>query len=186
MLPSTHSGDSDDRRGTANWDMGLHRGLTRLEIASNNPPPTDTASNWAREAHQAVEAEADRIRLNPPTVRFHEPVIVDRRPPGPAGLPRTFHQHTMSAPSIASSRESKRRGWYNGPVTVHADAPPEKIARVDRMVHPNIREFPGFPARENAPNPSPRDDNSGERDNMLRLQALVAVATSEGSATTAY
>ncbi|KAI1372093.1 hypothetical protein F4677DRAFT_456763 [Hypoxylon crocopeplum] len=186
LLPATHSGDPDERRNTANWDMGLHRGLTRLEIASNNPPPTDPASNWAREANQAVEAEADRIRLNPPTVRFNEPVVIDSRPPGVASLPRTYHQHTMSAPSIATSREAKRRGWYNGPVTVHADAPPEKMARVDRMVHPNITEFPGFPARENAANPSPREDNPGERDNMLRLQALVAVATSEGNATTAY
>ncbi|OTA99033.1 hypothetical protein M426DRAFT_27886 [Hypoxylon sp. CI-4A] len=187
MLPATHSGDSDERRNTVNWDMGLHRGLTRLDIASNNPPPADPAGTWAREANLAVEAEAERVRVNPPTVRFNEPVVIERRPPVATSLPpRAYHQHTMSAPSIASSRENKRRGWYNGPVTVHADAPPEKIARVDRMVHPNINEFPGFPARENTTNPPPREESSGERGDMLRLQALVAVATSEGNATTAY
>ncbi|KAI1139311.1 hypothetical protein F5Y05DRAFT_344152 [Hypoxylon sp. FL0543] len=186
LLPAAHSGDSDERRNTANWDMGLHRGLTRLDITSNNPPPPDTASTWAREANQAVEAQAERIRVNPPTVRFNEPVVIENRAAGSVGIPRSYHQHTMSAPSIASSRETKRRGWYNGPVTVHSDAPPEKIARVERMVHPNINEFPGFPARESATNRPPREDNGGERDNMLRLQALVAVATSEGNATTAY
>ncbi|KAI4860694.1 hypothetical protein F4820DRAFT_452683 [Hypoxylon rubiginosum] len=187
FLPPTHSGNSDERRNTANWDIGLHRGLTRLDIASNHPPPADTASTWAREANQAVEAEADRIRHNPPTVRFNEPVVIENRPPpGMANPSRAYHQHTMSAPSIATSRESKRRGWYNGPVTVHADAPPEKIARVERMVHPNINEFPGFPARENGASSQPREEKPGDRDNMLRLQALVAVATSEGNATTAY
>ncbi|KAI0010665.1 hypothetical protein F4779DRAFT_280027 [Xylariaceae sp. FL0662B] len=189
LLPAGNSGDAEERRNTVNWDMGLHRGLTRLDITSNNPSPlTDAANSWARETSQAVEAEADRVRHNHPTVRFNEPVIVrNAPPPGAASFPRTFHQHTMSAPSIATSRESKRRGWYNGPVTVHADAPPEKMARVDRMIHPNITEFPGFPARENnPPPPRTREDNRGERDNMLRLEALVAVATSEGNATTAY
>ncbi|KAI1773158.1 hypothetical protein F4818DRAFT_449256 [Hypoxylon cercidicola] len=186
LLPATHSGNSDERRNTVNWDIGLHRGLTRLDITSNNPPPPDTASTWAREANQAVEAEAERIRHNPPTVRFNEPVVMENRPPGMGNPPRAYHQHTMSAPSIATSRESKRRGWYNGPVTVHADAPPEKIARVERMVHPNINEFPGFPVRENAASSPAREERPGERDNMLRLQALVAVATSEGNATTAY
>ncbi|KAI1475889.1 hypothetical protein F4774DRAFT_266440 [Daldinia eschscholtzii] len=185
ILPLTHSSDADDRRNTAQWDMGLHRGLTRLDITSN-PPTSDSAGTWAREANQAVEAEVDRIRVNPPTVRFNEPVVVESRPPGAANLSRAYHQHTMSAPSIATTRQTKRRGWYNGPVTVHADAPPEKMARVDRMVHPNISEFTGFPARENTTNPPPGQQNSGERDNMLRLQALVAVATSEGNATTAY
>ncbi|KAI1394763.1 hypothetical protein F4819DRAFT_501575 [Hypoxylon fuscum] len=187
LLPATHSGDPEERRNTVNWDMGLHRGLTRLDITSNNPPPPDAASTWAREASQAVEAEAERVRLNPPTVRFNEPVVVENRrpPPSSSNFPRTFHQHTMSAP-IATSRDAKRRGWYNGPVMVHADAPPEKMARVERMVHPNINEFPGFPARENPANPPPREHNSGDRDSMNRLEALVAVATSEGNATTAY
>ncbi|KAI0845918.1 hypothetical protein F5Y00DRAFT_159447 [Daldinia vernicosa] len=185
MLPLAHSGDPEERRSTVHWDMGLHRGLTRLDITSN-PPSSDTAGTWAREANQAVEAEVDRMRVNPPTVRFNEPVVIESRTPGAANLSRAYHQHTMSAPSIATSRETKRRGWYNGPVTVHADAPPEKIARVERMVHPNITEFAGFPARENTTNSQPRQENAGERDNMLRLQALVAVATSEGNATTAY
>ncbi|KAI8959164.1 hypothetical protein F5Y11DRAFT_13915 [Daldinia sp. FL1419] len=185
MLPLAHSGDAEERRNTAHWDMGLHRGLTRLDITSN-PPPADGAGVWVRETNRTAEVEVDRMRTNPPTVRFNEPVVVDSRPPGAVAPPRAYHQHTMSAPLIATSRESKRRGWYNGPVTVHADAPPEKIARVDRMVHPNITEFTGFPARESTVNPQTRQESAGERDNMLRLQALVAVATSEGNATTAY
>ncbi|KAH9904324.1 hypothetical protein F4778DRAFT_59276 [Xylariomycetidae sp. FL2044] len=196
LLPPASSGDAEERRNTVTWDMGLHRGLTRLDITSNNAiPPTDTASAWAREAAQAVEAGADRARMNPPVVRFNEPMVIENGTAGMSNPPRSFHQHTMSAPSMASSRETKRRGWYHGPVTVHAESPPEKMARVERMVHPNISEFSGFPARENVSNTAtaasahtapPRDDAPGERNNMLRLQALVAVATSEGNATAAY
>lgn len=187
MLPAAEV-TSEDRRGNVNWDMSLHRGLTRLDITSNKTPPRETAGSWAQEVHQAVEAEADRARLNPPTVRFNDNVMVERGNPATASSSRAFHQHTMSAPSHITGREAKRHGWYHGPVTMHSDARPEKIARVDRMIHPNISEFSGFPARENAApqQPAARPENPGDRDNMLRLQALVAVATSENNATAAY
>ncbi|KAI0475289.1 hypothetical protein GGR56DRAFT_506097 [Xylariaceae sp. FL0804] len=186
LLPATSSADGQEKRNSAGWDTTLHRGLNRLDLTSGGPAPPDAASAWAREANQAVEAEAERVRMSQPTVRFHEPVVIDKSPMS-HNPPRSFHQHTVSAPSFASSRENKRRGWYNGPVTVHAEARPEKMARVDRMIHPNIREFSGFPTRETPPHPAPpREDNPSERGNMLRLQALVAVATSEGNATTAY
>ncbi|KAI1325576.1 hypothetical protein F5Y16DRAFT_261141 [Xylariaceae sp. FL0255] len=177
---------TEDKRSTTNWDMGLHRGLTRLDITSH-PVQGDTASSWAREANQAMDAQVDRVRLNPPTVRFNEPIKMESSPPT-MPITRPFHQHTVSAPSVATLRETKRRGWYQGPVSVHTDVPPEKMARVDRMVHPNIHEFSGFPARERVPGPPsiPQEESPGEKDKMLRLQALVAVATSEGNATTAY
>ena len=186
LLPAADVG-AQGPRNTANWDMGLHRGLTRLDLRSNKTPPRDGASAWAQEANQAVEAEAERARLNPPTVRFNEPVVIHDAPPVRTNSPaRPFHQHTMSAPAFSRPREAKRHGWYNNPVQVHADGPPGKIARVERMVHPNINQFPGFPAREAPPAPEPAKDAPGDRDNLLRLQALVAVATSEGNATTAY
>ncbi|KAI1861485.1 hypothetical protein JX265_009452 [Neoarthrinium moseri] len=178
---------SEERPSTANWDMGLHRGLTRLDITSNTTPPRDGASNWAQEAQRAVEAEADRVRLNPPTVRFNDHVVVQTSASS-APPSRSFHQHTMSAPLI-THRENKRHGWYHGPVTVHSEARPEKMARVERMVHPNISQFPGFPARNEGSlpqQPPPQAQTGTDRDNMLRLEALVAVATSENNATTAY
>jgi C2H2 transcription facotor len=189
MLPSSES-IPEERRNPTNWDMGLHRGLTMLDITSNrNTPPKDSASSWAQEANRAVEAEAERVRMNPPTVRFNEPVVVNNGPPRNGTPPtRGFHQHTMSAPSGPGMRESRRHGWSQGPAIVHSDAPPEKMARVERMVHPNISHFSGFPARaeHSPPQQPPNPNHSTEKDNMLRLQALVAVATSEGSTTTAY
>ncbi|KAH8673273.1 hypothetical protein BX600DRAFT_432906 [Xylariales sp. PMI_506] len=188
MLHPVAESISEDKPSTSGWDMGLHRGLTRLDITSNTTPPRDSAGAWAQEARQAVEAEADRVRLNPPTVRFNDTVMMGNASSSgpPPVTSRPYHQHTMSAPSITHS--AKRHGWYHGPVTVHSDtAPPQKMARVERMVHPNVSQFPGFPARNNPVTPQPtQQEASGDRGNMLRLQALVAVATGENNATTAY
>ncbi len=182
LLPTANAAESEDRRSTANWDMGLHQGLTRLDIRSN-PMTSDSASTWAREANQAMDAQADRVRLNPPTVRFHESVMTEN--PAKSISPRTYHQYTMSAPSTASSRESKRRAWHQSGISTHGETPLGQMTRVDRMVHPNVREFSGFPARENPSRPTPREEAPGER-GLVRLETLVAVATGEGNATKAY
>ncbi|KAI1277335.1 hypothetical protein F5Y07DRAFT_110475 [Xylaria sp. FL0933] len=182
LLPTANVVESEDRRNTTSWDMGLHKGLTRLDITSNSVA-SENASTWARDTTQAVVAQADRVRQHPPTVRFHESVFAENPPK--TFSPRAFHQHTVSAPSIASTRESKRRGWHQSGISAYGETPPEKMARVDRMVHPNVSQFTGFPARENPPGPAPREQNPGDR-GLVRLETLVAVATGEGNATRAY
>ncbi|KAK3320348.1 hypothetical protein B0T19DRAFT_286156 [Cercophora scortea] len=194
---------SDDRRSlAAHWDMGLHRGLTRLDI---NTPPRDSAGAWANEVNQAVLAQADRARAAPiqQTVRFEE-VKTARAPPqmppsSNAPAPGNRHQYTMSAPAINTPRESKRHGWYHGPVTVHPanDTIHEGRPHIDRMVHPNVNGFQGFPDRERPPSAHQhggpgmerimeRPHPTGNPDSLRRLEALVAVATSEGSTAAAY
>ncbi|KAI1011693.1 hypothetical protein LB503_004218 [Fusarium chuoi] len=151
-LPETPM--QDERRNLNMYDASLQRGLNRLDI-NHSTPPRDSAGSWASEANQAVQAQAEHVRLNPPTVRFEErpPVYQGPKPP-PTSAPRSLHQHTVSAPSITTSRENKRRGWYNGPVSVHRDGrPPQeqqdpRMAHVDRMVHPNFTGFSGFPIKE--------------------------------------
>jgi hypothetical protein len=228
----------DDRRNIAQLDINLHRGLTRLDItssSSSSTPPRDSAGQWANEVDQAVQAQAERVRINPPTVRFEaEPQPSSYTSHGPPLRP--FHQHTMSAPSINTSRE-KRHGWYHAqqasPMHAHhhqssgplaspshmslqqqqqhqqhqqqqqqlpqhqqqqhyAPVPTEpKSSFVDRIEHPNL-SF-GFPARsENSVPPAPpapgmyrqQEANSQGQsvESMGRLQALVAVATSEQTA----
>ncbi|TID04826.1 C2H2 finger domain transcription factor dvrA [Colletotrichum higginsianum] len=208
LLPGTDV-VTDDRRNVSQWDMGLHRGLTRLDITSNTTPPRDSAGAWANEVNQAVQAQAEQVRLNPPTVRF------DVDPPSYSNKSGAFarnHQHTMSAPSFAS-RENKRHGWYHGPVgsNVHGPRPeaPNNDARgphVNRMVHPNITAFSGFPGRQPEPQQpqqqqqhhhhhhqqqqhqqqQQQQQQPGNPDPLRRLEALVAVATSEGTTATAY
>ncbi|KAK4642342.1 Up in starvation [Podospora bellae-mahoneyi] len=202
LLPAGDLG-SDDRRPSSQWDMGLHRGITRLDI---NTPPRDSAGAWANEATQALMARAEQAHAAPmqPTVRFEQ----DLRPPhGPPPINvappvGSRHHYTMSAPSITTPRESRRHGWYHGPVPTHPveETIHEGRPHVDRIVHPNVRGFQGFPAREqqlgihqqqpSGPSmerilerPMSRGDNP---ESLRRLQALVAVATSEGSTATAY
>ncbi|KAL2023293.1 hypothetical protein VTK56DRAFT_3031 [Thermocarpiscus australiensis] len=201
--------DSDDRRGPGgHWDMNLHRGLTKLDI---NTPPRDSAGAWANEANQALLARADQARTTAaqPTIRFDsetKPVQVAPAPLPPASsatLLNNRHQHTLSAPSVGAPRDSRRHGWYHGPVAInHAEETMhEGRPHIDRMVHPNVSGFQGFPARdqqsaihqqvvpeigrmeriiESPPNPG------GDPESLRRLEALVAVATSEGSVAAAY
>uniref|UniRef100_L2FDC4 C2H2 transcription factor n=1 Tax=Colletotrichum fructicola (strain Nara gc5) TaxID=1213859 RepID=L2FDC4_COLFN len=145
------------------WDMGLHRGLTRLDI-TNTTPPRDSAGAWANEVNQAVQAQAEQVRLNPPTVRFEvEPPSYSNS----SAFTRNHH-HTMSMPSIAS-RETKRHGWYHGPTNSH--------------VH-GLR--PEAPIHEPRGPHQPGADRTGNPDPLRRLEALVAVATSEGTTAAAY
>lgn len=203
LLPS--AAISDDRRMMQQqWDMSLHRGLTRLEISNSNsnshsnnttpPPARDGAGAWANEVQQAMQARVERgqpqgpppVRPYQPTVRFEpEPHVVGylhqhpQPPPPPSHAIPRGHQHTMSAPLMPSVRgEAKRHGWYNGPVTVHEDRVLEGQVQahrphVDRIAHPNLHAF-GFPPREIE---SEKRDSADSR----RFDALVAVATSEGS-----
>ncbi|GAB1316903.1 Up in starvation [Madurella fahalii] len=213
VLPGSDMG-SEDRRGlSGQWDMNLHRGLTRLDI---NTPPRDSAGAWANEAKQALLARADQARAASaqPVVRFESEVKTVEVPPASMASTATHttvfgprHQYTMSAPSISAPREPKRHGWYHGAVagqTIHEGRP-----HVDRIVHPNMSEFQGFPAREQQPvihqqgmpGTEPRMEpnmermerimerppqSSGNPESLRRLEALVAVATSESSVATAY
>ncbi|KAM0324597.1 hypothetical protein ACHAQA_007985 [Verticillium albo-atrum] len=184
--PPVHAG-GDDRR---NWDMGLHRGLTRLDLQSNVTPPRDSAGAWANEVNQAVQAQAEQVRVNQPTVRFELGT-----PPSQsnAGTFTRNHQYTMSAPMISTPRDTKRHGWYHGPLGQQPHAEPARGPRVDRMEHPNMTAFSGFPGREpprelqGQPQPHPQQP-SGDRptENSARFDALVAVAASEGTTATAY
>ena len=199
-IPSAEA-NPEERRNVVHWDMGLHRGLTRLDI---NTPPRDSAGAWANETNQAVQAQAERAAPPHPTVRF-EPDPRGAQPPPPSmshmnnsAAFAARHHHTMSAPSISTPRDMKRHGWYHGPAANHpvGETIPEGRSHVDRIIHPNVNGFQGFPARENPPvihqqpgppmNRPPEHPRDPNVDSMRRLEALVAVATSESSTATAY
>ena len=179
---------SEDRRNVSQWDMGLHRGLTRLDINNSSTPPRDSAGAWANEVNQAVQAQAEQVRMTQPTVRFTEPQpqMVPMPQVTISAAPPRGHQHTVSAPSISTPRDTKRHGWYHGPVTVHEDRVMESRPHVDRMVHPNISGWSGLPTREQQPPIQQQPPPPTNGDSLRRLEALVAVATSEGSTATAY
>lgn len=179
----TSPGKEEERR--PQWES-VNRGLTRLGIS--NTPPGDGAGSWASETERALQARGEQARGSQPVVRFQVEPQVEPPPSHAAGrgAPRAYHQHTFSAPSMGTSREAKRQGWYHGPP--QGEAPQgdggDPRSRVERMVHPNVAAFAGFPAREGQ-----RQGTQGAPDSpeaLKRLEALVAVATSEGKTATAY
>ncbi|OIW26247.1 hypothetical protein CONLIGDRAFT_581423 [Coniochaeta ligniaria NRRL 30616] len=192
-------------------DPSLNSGLTRLNI---NQTPRDSATAWANEASQAVLAQADQVRT--PAGRFAPEAVMNN---GHRPTTSSRHQHTMSAPLNISSDLSrdlslreKRRGWINGPphmhyshATIHEGrAQGERTVR-SNIVHPNMNEFRGFPARNDPPvlHQQPRvppvelitqeamyqgwrQREPPNRDDMRALDALVAVATEEASTATQH
>lgn len=96
----------NERPHSQHWDMGINRNLTRLDIAQAH---SDTASSWASEAINAVQAQAEHARVQP-AVRFEESPYSAR-----VQGERSFHQHTISAPPI-TPKSAKRQGWYSGPL----------------------------------------------------------------------
>ncbi|KAG6164774.1 hypothetical protein E4U11_000917 [Claviceps purpurea] len=183
----------EERRNLNMYDASLQRGLNRLDI-NHKTPPRDSAGSWASDANRAM-AQVEQMQMSQPTVRFE-----DQRPPlrhyGPTpAAGRSFHQHSMSAPSITIPRENKRHGWYHGPLSPPSQgsggqyAQDTRTTHVDRIVHPNFNAFSGFPAREQQ-QPShashPQQERQGNSESLRRLEALVAVATSEGTAAAAY
>ncbi|KAH0529891.1 hypothetical protein TsFJ059_004588 [Trichoderma semiorbis] len=190
---------ADERRNLNMYDVSLQRGLGRLDIG-HKTPPRDSAGMWASEVHKAVQSKVDQARLNPPTVRFEEQPRPSHQVQPSAPPSRSFHQHTMSAPTLA--REPRGHGWHQSPQDM-------RDPRVERMVHPNFNGFAGFPAREPQEHPQQQhyhqqqplqqqqmqqqqqqqqrqqQERSNNPDSLRRLEALVAVATSEGSNTAA-
>lgn len=189
MPPSMDASPSERTRNANLYEPNLQRGLTRLEIDSTSGS-RESPGAWASEVARAVQDQADQSRPNGPTVRFQEPPPAAYHHPNPAVASRSLHQQTMSAPSISSIRDSRRHGWYHGPVTPR-DGPSNQLsqdpraAHVERMVHPNVSAFSGFPNREQQEQP-PSPERNSNGDPLGRLEALVAVATSEGTTATAY
>jgi hypothetical protein len=187
--PTLEATPIDDRRNLNLYDASLQRGLNRLDI-NHTTPPRDSAGAWASEAHKAIQGQAELGRMNPPVVRFEEPPAAPYHPShGPPGHPtqsRAFHQHTMSAPSM--SAPPKRHGWYNGPAASRGgpqQAPQDsRAAQVDKIVHPNFHGFSGFPGRNQGPPPQ-QQERPANNESLGRLEALVAVATSEGTTASA-
>jgi len=194
-----------DRRPTVQWDSSLDRGINRLDL---NTPPRDSAGAWAHETNQALMMRNEPVRDPPKPQTYTTPY-----PPHPqyttaSGPP----QYTTSgppqytaAPAPEPVREPPRHvSWYDGPPAAPPPPPqPREPAydtrpRMDRMLHPNLSNFQGFPAREQPPpvrqhtvpvmepNPytaeRPPNQSGSTSESMKRLQALVAVATSEGTA----
>jgi hypothetical protein len=88
----------EERRGSQQWDGGIKR----LNITAQ-----DQASSWANDTNHAVQGRTVQAEVQPrvPAVRFEE---------SPYSA-RTYGNQHFSAPPV-TPRESKRQGWYNGPI----------------------------------------------------------------------
>ncbi|KAI9814295.1 MAG: hypothetical protein M1832_005935 [Thelocarpon impressellum] len=207
----------NDRRAVPEWDMSLHRNLTRLDITTSTPPREPTT--WPQQPQPQPQPQPPPD----PTPSQHLPVVHHpmAQPPPPSG--NIVQQTARPAPqqnepatrSPQTPRKNKRHGWYNGPIHAQRDAAPQRTSPEDSsssdgvptpstssvgecnpsIVHSNgwVESNSGLSTETHqtyAPGNSHNESGSstaavsqpeapkGEGD-MVRLEALVAVATSE-------
>ncbi|KFX95356.1 hypothetical protein O988_05832 [Pseudogymnoascus sp. VKM F-3808] len=115
---------SDERpaAAAAQWDSNLSRNFTRLEVAQQTSRPDD-ASAWATDATRAVqERAAQQSQVSP---RPQPRVSFSNTPSYPAQEPPSRHpSHHISAPPL-TPRDTRRQGWYAGPLPARQRPSPE-------------------------------------------------------------
>jgi hypothetical protein len=115
---------SDERPAgaAAQWDSNLSRNFTRLEVAQQSSRPDD-ASSWATDATRAVqERAAQQSQVSP---RPQPRVSFSNTPSYPAQEPPSRHpSHHISAPPL-TPRDTRRQGWYAGPLPARQRPSPE-------------------------------------------------------------
>lgn len=156
----------EERRNLNMYDAGLQRGLTRLDLGRKTPP------------RHVFETGQDLVQGQ--SLHHHQQHHHHHH----------HHSQAVSSSLMATPKEDKRRGWHHGPMATHSQAssqvaPMHSVGPSERLVHPNLDGFRTFPSRDQAVQPS-HQDRSGKGDPLRRLEALVAVATSEGSTAAAY
>ncbi|OBT61746.1 hypothetical protein VE03_09166 [Pseudogymnoascus sp. 23342-1-I1] len=110
-----------EERSSVQWETSLPRNFTRLEIAQQTSRPDD-ASAWAIDATRAVqERPAQQSQMSPrpqPRVSFSTRTYPAREPPS------RHLSHHASAPPV-TPRDSRRQGWYAGPLPPRQRPSPE-------------------------------------------------------------
>ena len=129
----------DDRRGVAEWDMSLHRNLTRLDITST-PPAEQRPPSWHSQASTGSESVQRPVTAPYGTTGPSAAHNFQAQPQG-----HIIHQQAQTRPAEASSptmlspetpRKKKRQGWYAGPVQAHQFPPVQPQSQAHGYSHP--------------------------------------------------
>ncbi|KAF9889170.1 hypothetical protein FE257_007659 [Aspergillus nanangensis] len=168
------------RRGHVSWDMSLHTNLTGLHI--RDKPPLKDASNWG----QQTIAEIQSVGSHPSTYQPYD----YRRPSGhaPSFSNASSSQATRTSPEDSSSSEG-----VHTPSTASVEYHPT-IVHNSGFIEPHNTPFSsdtsqaapqsdGYQSKHD-PRPDMFSHHSGRESGMVRLEALVAVATSENKSAT--
>ncbi|KAI9676833.1 MAG: hypothetical protein M1817_006672 [Caeruleum heppii] len=212
----------DDRRGVPEWDMSLHRNLTRLDITSTPPKesPWPNATSGGQGLRRPDQQESGQrpgqvqqpSNVGPVPVRHEQsipsPEAVGKTPETPRKNKRHGWYHgplpatrnvaaTRTSPEDSSSSEgvptpsTSSLGEYN-PSIVHSNGWVETLAGASVAEetshqtaghHGNAYALSSDVGRASGSSANQMEPPKRESD-MLRLEALVAAATSEEKATT--
>ena len=122
----------NDRRGHASWDMSLHQGLTKLDLASGTPP--NDSGGWPLQALNEQVPVGQQSEQRTPAV----PVL---------------HQESQKRPSETphypnpNPNRAKRQGWYIG----HIGGNQQRASPGDSSSSEGVPTTPSFSTAEHHP-----------------------------------
>ncbi|KAF2477982.1 uncharacterized protein BDR25DRAFT_6182 [Lindgomyces ingoldianus] len=132
-----------EKRQSISWDATLQTGINRLEIASPNPP----REQWPQ--YQGNQGLSSAAR---PTTAPQPSYFAQQRPnnsPQPIQVPPRNPARTSQDPPV-TPRKNKRHGWYNGPLPLTQQGPPQPGRAVQRTSPEDSSSSEGVPTPSNS------------------------------------
>jgi hypothetical protein len=172
--PPQPSQPSHEKRQSISWDTTLQKDITRLQIASPNPPSRD----WTQYPSTQPSSSSARPTTAPhPTYFTYQPTA--HVPPPIQVPPRNPERLSQEQP--VTPLKTKRQAWYNGPLPLSQQPAGRAVQRTSpedssssegvptpsnssmTEYHPAIRHSngfvedhpPGVPVEEHKPGPAP-------------------------------
>ncbi|PLB53052.1 putative C2H2 transcription factor [Aspergillus steynii IBT 23096] len=173
------------RRGHVSWDMSLHTNLTGLHIRDKPPQPSKDASHWS----QQTIAELHSVGARPSS--SYQQNVQEYRSHG-GHHPSYSNATTSSQATRTSPEDSSSSEGVHTPSTASLEYHPAIVHNSGYIEahHPPFSSDTSQAAPQSdgyQGKPDPRSDlfhhSSGRESGMGRLEALVAVATSENKGT---
>ncbi|KAJ5155993.1 hypothetical protein N7492_008796 [Penicillium capsulatum] len=180
------------RRGHVSWDMSLHTNLTGLDIRDRRP--SGDASQWGQRTIAELQNVSSRpsssyqpafgptAERSPEEHRGHAPSLSSGSRPAQTSPEDSSSSEGVHTPSTASVEYHPAIVHSSGYIESHdSSLPSDQPQPICGRQASHTDGYPGHAEQE--PRTTVFPDSSGRDPGMGRLEALVAVATSENKGT---
>ncbi|KAF1981194.1 hypothetical protein K402DRAFT_241383 [Aulographum hederae CBS 113979] len=164
VMEHTASGP-DDRKNHASWDLALHKGLTKLELANTTPPKESQA--WGPSAVLQSNAASGQPQQQHGMQSIDQLAQFQGSGPGPT----IIEERTRPVSDQPTTpRKNKRQAWYNGPLNLPS-----------QHQHPAPQQ-PGFsgPGQRTSPDDSGSSEGVPTPSNITLQEYHPAIVHSNG------
>ena len=151
-VPEQAPANTSDRRSHNSWDLSLHQGITKLDLASGTPPKD--LGLWGQQTIAEMQNAASSTGFGPPPPPPSQQQQQQLYPTTHQSSRPVIHQESQKRPADvdhypttkAESNRSRRNGWYDGPpVQVHQQQMQVRPAPTQRRSPEDSSSSDGIP-----------------------------------------